>query len=213
MKRMRQLARSPFQFLVVGILAAGLSGCGSGSAVQVVDLNKVLDVMVATLTAEEGVGTGAKASAVQIASFNERYQQSLNALPLLEAKTVGVSMDKAGTFLGFQDDDANGQASVDELQLFTVEVDEIDENTIRLVATDLQGGYRRDSSPMARMGTGLLMGALIGSMLSRRSTAGISRSKFRGQAMSPKNYHSKAVSSAKAKARSRSGSRSLKFGK
>lgn len=211
MKRMRQLVHSPLQYLTLGALSLGLTGCG-GPAAQVVDLNKVLDVMVATLTAsgDNAVEQGADASNEQVGGFIVQYAMDLNAAPLLEeGKTVGIGMTESGSFLGFQD----GDPGADELQLFTVEIDEIDENTVRLIATDLQGGYQRDSSPMSRIGTGLLTGMLISSMLNRRSAAGISKSKYRGKQMSPKNYHTAAKSKAKAKARSRAGSRSLKFGK
>ena len=176
------------------------------------DLNKVLDVMVATLTAgsDNAVEQAADASNEQVVGFILQYAMDLNAAPLLEeGKTVGIGITELGKFLGFQDDNGDGDPADDELQLFTVEIDEIDENTVRLIVADLQGRYQRDSSPMSRFGTGLLTGMLISSMLNRRSAAGISKIKYRGKQMSPKNYHT----AAKAKARSRAGSRSLKFGK
>ncbi|MCP4698140.1 MAG: hypothetical protein GY862_15000 [Gammaproteobacteria bacterium] len=221
------------------ILTAGigcvlfLSGCGSSEPVEVIDLNKVLDVVVDSMkqTSDKQAGGGVAGDKQDVASSAETAEtaepaetpkvsdaekakkmaeflalctENMNKAKLI-SKPIGLGLLKDGTIEGFVDPNKNSKKDSGEKQIFTVE---IDAERNRLIATDTQNGYRRDNV-LGGMATGLLAGALIGSMLSRQRGAGVSSSRYSNMKMNDKNYHSKARSSARAK----SGSGSFSKGK
>jgi hypothetical protein len=188
-----------------------LSACG-GQRVEVINLNRVLDVMKSTLKEMDAKGGGAKidpkdTAAVQkyMNDFNTAFAKNLNAAKLMKTP-IGTKVEREGSILGFTDKNKNMQLDYGrgERRLFRVE---IDKPKNRLIAADLQRGYYRDSG-YHFSGTGLLAGMLIGHMLSRQSAAGLSSSRYTNSRMSPRNYHSGAVSRARAAARARARSRS-----
>ena len=211
------------------LMGAGIvflfAGCQPNVNVEVVDLNKVLDVFEKTLAELDGDDKEA-ASADDIKSLKEEDKEKENlflttfATNLNKAKImkdpVGVEFANAGTINGFTDKDGNNQKSSTEKQVFTLDLD-MERN--RVVATDNNNHYR-DYHYRPRFG--FFSGYMLGSMLSRsnsyysgpRATAKPDYSK---KTMSPKNYHSSAVAKAKSAARSsyrsRSGSRGFSFGK
>lgn len=221
-----------------------VGGCQS-QAVNIVDLNKVLDIFQATLNELDGTDVAKakvdggddaavdgeaeeapKADVVGIevvseedkakqAEFVTLFRTKLNAAKV-SAVPVGVTMDESGAVKGFADANNDNVKAAGEKELFKIE---IDEQRNRVVASD-GGGHYRDHS--FRPG-GFFTGYLLGSMLSRnRGYYSGARSNMKpdygSKQMSSKNYHSSAVSKAKAaarssSARSRSGSRGMSFGK
>jgi hypothetical protein len=214
--------------LLVAAFTAML-GCSDSTEVNVIDLNKVLDVMIETLDQMPAV-TGANAvtpvsdtgfiktalndgssesPAVDEATkekymqeFNARYTENLNKAQFYP-QPLATEVKNDGSFSGFVDANQNLAHDSGEPQIFTVE---IDAERSRLIATDTTYGYRRDGGFSM---SGLAAGLLVGHLLSRQSAAGVNTSKFKNMQMSPKNYHAGAVASARAKA----GSGSFKSGK
>lgn len=206
----------------VMIAAFVFMGCSS-EQVEVVDLNKVLDVMANTLDSfktekAEGSEVGAdgklatidptKENKEYMNKFVTKYQSDLNALPIMKTTAVGVALNSDGSVEGYADNNKNLKKDGSEKPLFKVE---IDAERSRLIATDLQNSYRRDRNWIFPVAGGFLAGYLMSSFLGRQKAAGVNTSRFGRMKMSPKSYHSSAVS--KAKARASGGSRSFRSGK
>lgn len=219
-----------FAHVFLGLIFLTLmSGCQSTS-VNVVDLNKVLDIFQATLTELDAKGGAAEAKEKAVVDQIEPVKEEDKAkeeqfLTLFRAKLnaakvskihVGVVMTPAGVFQGFADADKDNVKDSGEDELFKID---IDEERNRVVASD-GGGHHRDHS--YRHG-GFFSGYMLGSMLSRNQnyysgTRSGLRPDYGKTQMSPKTYHSSAVSKAKAaarssSARSRTGSKGFSFGK
>ena len=203
------------KLLSIGLVIMLLSACGGGQRVEVIDLNKVLDVMVTTLKEMDAKSNGAKvdpkdtaAKAKYMEDFNKLFATKLNAAKVY-SQPIGTQVEKEGSIMGFLDKNKNMKYELGngDRRLFRVEVDAAKK---RLIAADLQRGYYRDQG-YHFSGTGLLAGMLIGHMLSRQSASGFTGSRYSNQRMSPKNYHSGAVSRARAQSRARSRSRSGSF--
>ena len=190
-----------------------LTGCG-GQPVEVIDLNRVLDIMGKTFDKMETSGIGqnkidAKDPATQdkfMAEFNDQFAIDLNQANLV-SHPIETVVNADGSVTGFNDENRNKTIDIGEKKLFTVEVDAARN---RFIATDDQNGYRRDRG--FSMG-GFMTGMLIGNMLTRQRGAGIGGSRYANMRMSPNNYHSAATRKAKSTARSRSGSGSFSRGK
>ena len=215
-----------FSSLLVGLLFVIFSvGCGSDEVVEVIDLNRVLDVMTATLDELKNTpvkdadinAEGAETKALpkeDIALFLSHFEKNLNAAKLLSTP-IGTSMSKSGTITGFTDQDKNGVRDGSDKLLFTIEMDGEGE---RLIATDVQNQYRRDTHYRSGGGMGgFFTGYLIGSMLMGQRSMGIPPSRYSNMKMSSSNYHKAAVSKAKSRssssARSKGGSGSFKSSK
>jgi len=220
-------------FVLLGLPILGLVGCNVATQVEVVDLNKVLDALAAVLDeadAENSAdGSGAEAAvgitpvatededAAKQDAFLQKYAAKLNELQLTNSP-IGVMMSADGSIAGFTDPNKNMTKDAGEKKLFAVQID-AEQN--RLIASDTND-YHRDHRHRPRMG-GLFTGYMLGSMLGRQNNYYTSRPKpkFDSMKMSPKNYHSNAVTAARAKAgstssrsaRSRGGSRGFSFGK
>ncbi len=203
-------------FVLTGVL---LTGCSTST--EIIDLNKVLDIMTATLEELKQESPASAADPAQetiepldnefeAAEYNEifltRFAANLNKAKLISS-SIGVGMLNTGAIEGFIDKNKNSKKETSEKKLFTVE---IDSERNRLIATDTQNQYRRSSH--YRPG-GLFTGFLLGSMLSRQRHSGIRSSRFSNMKMSDKNYHKAATSKAKSSARSKSSSRSFRSGK
>lgn len=158
--------------------------------------------------------------------FLKKFAGNLNDAKIVE-DPVGVRLNADGSIEGFVDKDQNMQMSgAEEKSLFKIQID-TESNPPRLIASQTVEGdtYHRDRRYRYRPG-GMFMGYMLGSMMGRQSgyysgaRAG-SRPRFSGMNMSPRGYHTSAVSKARtaAKARTRSsgarrgGSRGFRGGK
>ena len=199
------------------------SGC-SDQSVDVVDLNKVVDALVAVLDE----GKVAKNSAVQQAGeaavsatdgnaevtstaeiqaiepekqdpakeseFLKKYAAKLNEMKAMSVP-VGVNMSPGGEIVGFQDPNQNMVQDMGEDKEFTVTIDVANN---RLVASD-NNGYHRPHGYGFSPG-GMMMGYMLGSMMGRQNSfysgpMASAKPGFSNTPMSPANYHKSAVSS------------------
>lgn len=210
-------------------VAFTLSGCGSSEqSVSVVDLDKVLEIFEKVLQ-PPGEANAVAANGAQPADAKEQAELKpveeaqedttktkafltklageLNKAKLIEDH-IGVHMLQTGDIEGFIDENKDLKRSgTNEKKLFVVS---IDYKNSRLVAIDDTGQgdktYRRDRGYHYRPG-GFFMGYMLGSMMGRqgryysggRAHPGYGR-------MSPRGYHSGAVSSARSRAKARGSS-------
>ena len=230
--------------LVIAVIGIALyflfapSDNGSGAAPGI-DLDRVLDITSETLlrddsevppqndarantAADTATGTGtangadaaaAAASVTALNGFRGQLQTAYNtATPPLYPQPLGVSIQQDGKILGYANPNNNTVQDSGEKTLFTVEVDGEKQ---RLIASNTSGQARDHGFS----GTGLLTGMLIGSLLSRQSSAGIRSSSLSNRSVTSRsNYRAQrsaaaSRSSAAASARSRSGSGSHRSGK
>ncbi len=208
------------KLIIIAVIGLAIFGSffSSEDDVNVVNLDTVLDSMIATFEALDG-DTAANANTEQTvngdtpenagktALFIETYHEKINEAKMMP-DPIGVAMQGDGSVLGFTDADNDNAQSGTETDLFKVEIDV--ENS-RLIATDLQHGYHRDSG--FRMGTGLLAGYMLGRMLTSQRAAGISPNRFKNMNMQPRGYHASARSSVRQRVKASRGSRSFSLGK
>lgn len=236
--------------LPVGTMLAFSVGCGVQNE-DVVDLNKVVNALVAVLdegnvaknaatkeggeavvSATDGFAEVSSTTEIQAiepdkqdptkeSDFLKKYAAKLNEMKAMNAP-LGVSMAAGGEIIGFQDPNQNMVQDMGESKEFTVTIDV--ENS-RLVASD-NHGFHRPHGYGFNPG-GMMMGYMLGSMMGRQRSfysGGMSSAKpsFSNTPMSPANYHSSAVSSARSTrmssgsstaARARTGSKGFSFGK
>lgn len=172
-----------------------LAGCEQKSATA--DLDRALGIASDSLTKFENTADVTEDNVMD--KFASKYSTSLNsAQPPMHTGIIGVSPEKDGSLLSFDDKNGNQIKDEGEKELFTVEVDS--ENN-RLVASS-EGEVREQGFS----GTGLLMGMLIGNMLSRQVATGANPAAKRA---TPK----RSVSTNKPSAKSRAGSGSFSRGK
>ena len=212
-------------FLPVGTLLAFSVGCMDQS-VDVVDLNKVVDALVAvldegavaknaaakqegdtTISATDGnaeVSSTAEIQAIEPekqdptkeSDFLKKYAAKLNEVKAMNAP-VGVSMTPGGEILGFKDPNQNMIQDMGESKEFTVTID-VSNN--RFVASDNNNNHRPHGYGFSP--GGMMMGYMLGSMMGRQKSfysGAMSANKpgFSNTPMSPANYHKTAVSSAR----------------
>ena len=236
--------------LPVGTMLAFSVGCGVQNE-DVVDLNKVVDALVAVLdegnvaknaatkeggeavvSATDGFAEVSSTTEIQAiepdkqdptkeSDFLKKYAAKLNEMKAMNAP-LGVSMAAGGEIIGFQDPNQNMVQDMGESKEFTVTIDVANS---RLVASD-NHGFHRPHGYGFNPG-GMMMGYMLGSMMGRQRSfysGGMSSAKpsFSNTPMSPANYHSSAVSSARSTrmssgsstaARARTGSKGFSFGK
>ena len=139
-----------------------LAGCDQKKSATA-DLDRVLGVASDSMTKFEGTEDVNKDNVMD--KFSSAYQSNLNsAQPPLLPGTIGVTPDKDGSLLSFEDKNNNNIQDEGEKDLFKLEVDS--ENN-RLVASSEEEVRESGFS-----GSGLLMGMLIGNMLSRQRATG-----------------------------------------
>lgn len=139
-----------------------LAGCDQNKSATA-DLDRVLGVASDSMTKFEGSEDVNKDNVMD--KFSSSYSSNLNsAQPPIHSGPIGVTPDKDGSLLSFDDKNNNQIQDEGEKDLFKLEVDS--ENS-RLVASS--DGEVRDSG---FSGSGLLMGMLIGNMLSRQRATG-----------------------------------------
>ncbi len=157
------------------------------------DLDQVLNVASGTFGSFENREDVNKDNVMD--KFASSYTQNLNSThPAIHAGAIGVEAKSDGSFGAFSDDNNNMTKDEGEQELFKLEVDS--ENN-RLIASDETEVRESHFS-----GTGLLMGMLIGSMLSRQRATGTNPA---ARKATPKSAHKSA--------RSRAGSGSHTSGK
>ena len=177
-----------------------MTGCNNNSN-HGVDLDRVLRIMSTTLSNVEYKSSQYPEGEI-MAVFAKQFQTDINnANPKIHPQTIGVLANNDGSISGFNDKNSNNTKDSGERQLFKVEIDATNQ---RLLASE--GNQVRESR---HAGTGLLTGLLIGSMLSRQRTAGVTPSSLSSKKTTPKSSTRKTTTSA----RSRSGSGSYSRGK
>lgn len=186
--------------LVVGyfFLFGGEQGEQTADLGQVLDRTEYVMLNYQSYLDENSIDTMGES---QIQEFTQFYQAVLNADPRFYDKTLGLTAQSDGSFLGYADSNSNGYQDNDEGKVFTVEIDE--ENR-RLIATDMAG----ESAGLRFSGTGFLAGALLGHFLTKQRSAGISKGSFNNRTVA-----NRASYKAPSSARSRSRSGGLRAGK
>lgn len=206
------------------VLAALISGCSQRA--EVIDLDKVLDIMKRTLdelntsvpVSQPAYGDTPPPDTVEPMSadtrnpeydalFLTRFSENLNAAKLTTDR-IGVSMLQDGSVEGFRDTNTNDMKDAYEKSIFKIE---IDTEGNRLIATDTQNRYRRSTG--YSMMHGMFAGYFLSSMFGRQHYSGVSPSRFRNMKMSNDNYRKSASSRFRSSARTKGGSRSFKSGK
>ncbi len=166
------------------------------------DLDRILGVASNSMTSFESKNSSnmeALNKGNVMDKFSSNYASDLNASqPPIHTGQIGINAQKDGSFAGFDDKNNNGVKDVDEKDLFKLEVDT--ENN-RLVASN-EGEVRESGFS----GSGLIMGMLLGNMLSRQRVTGANPAAKRA---TPKRTASKKSSFGSAKSRVGSGSHSL----
>lgn len=183
------------QIKLIGFVAVigfvGYSVLFSDSSEQTADLGQVLDRTEFAITEYQGYLGENNITEVTDAEMNEFTQYFTNVLnsdPRFYESTLGLKVQSDATFLGFADANANGLQDTDEGKVFTVE---IDEENMRLIATDVAG----NSTGLRFSGAGFLAGALIGNLIGRQRGAGISKSSFGNRSVSPRSNYTAPASS------------------
>jgi len=174
------------------------SGTGTSYIEDDIDLNLALDITVDTLHAyDESMGGQKPEGDAAFLGFAEELGTNYNlAQPPLYKSQIGVSPQQDASLLAFSDTNMNRTLDEGEEALFKIE---IDGEQSRIIASSRSG----EVNDHHFSGTSLLTGYLIGSMLSRQRSAGVTS----------KQLASKKPMTAKAAARSRAGSGSHSSGK
>ncbi len=174
-------------FVLLTVVASFLAP--SGNSETTAQLDRVLGVASETINDFENTPDVNKDNAMD--KFALKYNDSLNnAEPPIHENTLGTKARENGSLLSFDDKNANGVQDEGEESLFMMEVDA--ENN-QLIATN-----REESRQSGFSGSGLLMGYMIGSMLSRQRATGTN----------PAARRATAKGTPSARSRSRSGSHS-----
>jgi len=178
-----------FAFIAVALIGTFLGGNGGGNSEATAQLDRVLGVANNTINDFENTADVNKDNAMD--KFAVKYNDSLNAAePPIHTSTLGTRARENGSLLSFDDKNSNGVQDPGEDSLFMMEVDT--ENN-QLVATN-----QEESRQSGFSGSGLLMGYMLGSMLSRQRATGTN----------PATRRATAKGTPSARNRSRSGSHS-----
>lgn len=151
-------------YIVVAIaVGAVLLTDKSASGTSTAQLDQALGIASGTVKEFENTADVNENNAME--KFAAKYGSDLNsAQPPLNANPIGVESQANGAILSFDDVNSNGIKDSGEKELFTMEVDS--ENKQLIASTE---GESRQSG---FSGSGLLMGMMIGNMLSRQRATG-----------------------------------------
>lgn len=152
---------------------------------QTTDMGQVLDRTEFALNEFEGnlqQNQITEVSAGQVDEFAAYLGEVLNAEPRFFATDMGVGVQSDAKFLGFDDTNSNGVQDTEEANLFTIEIDEANN---RLIGTDVAG----NETGMRFSGSGFLTGMLIGNLLSRQRSAGVSAASFNNRSVAPRSSY------------------------
>jgi len=198
------IKNSTLTMLLSGIIL--LSGCTENNyAKNDIDLNRVLDITVNTLQAyDETINKESNPDSDQAFwGLAEKLAANYNnAQPKLYEGNIGVLPQKDASILAYVDSNANNtlDRGTEDL-LYKIE---IDGDNARVIASSNTGEVQdRHFS-----GGGMMTGFLMGSLLSRQSSAGVNRSNLAG-----KRTVSAGAARSAYSARSRAGSGSHASGK
>jgi hypothetical protein len=184
--------------IICGALA--LTACDQNKSATA-DLDRVLGVASHSMNSFESKNSSSGEALNEgnvMEKFSSNYASDLNASqPPIHTGPIGVKSQADGSLAGFDDKNNNGVKDADEKDLFKLEVDT--ENN-RLVASN-EGEVRESGFS----GSGLIMGMLLGNMLSRQRATGANPAAKRA---TPKRSASKSKSFGSAKSRVGSGSHS-----
>ena len=193
--------------IVIAFIAFVIFGSRDETTAPGVDLNEVLDVTVDTITGYDQQAAADDQKAESIDGFREQLRTAYNtAQPPLSPQPVGVDLRNDGVIVGYADPNGSDAKDSGENPLFTVEIDGEKE---RLIATDTSGQSQEHGFSMG----GLLTGYIIGSLLSRQSAAGVSKSSLANRTTTSKSSYAASRAAAISSARARSGSGSHRSGK
>jgi hypothetical protein len=171
-----------------------------------VDLDRVMKITTQSMQRYEQTNLNAVKGTMDdlaMAQFSRDLADDLRmAQPPLYASPIGIVVAKDGSIQGYNDKNGNYVRETGEGDLFKIE---IDSQNNRIIASN--DGVVREQG--MGMGTGLMMGMLMGSMLSRQSAAGIRPGAFSNKRATPKPRARSSFGSA----RSRAGSGSFSSGK
>lgn len=149
-----------------------LTACGTSTdnTSSLAELNRALDVASNTMGSFEQKNSGAEGSVNKdnaMDVFSKDYAENLNKdQPLAHLGHLGVKAEADGSFAAYADKNKNNTQDADEDGVFKLEVDA--END-RLVASNENAVQ---DQPQMGMGSGLLMGMLLGNMMSRQRMTG-----------------------------------------
>ncbi|HBH36098.1 MAG TPA: hypothetical protein DDW45_06970 [Gammaproteobacteria bacterium] len=187
--------------LIIGIPLL-LGGCTQKA--PGVDLDRVMKITTQSMQNYEKTnlsGVEGKMDDLAMAQFSRDLADDLRmAQPPLYTSPIGIAVAKEGSIQGYNDKNGNYIRETGEEDLFKIE---IDSQNNRIIASN--DGVVREQG--MGMGGGLMMGMLMGSLLSRQSAAGIRPGAFNNKRATPK---PRARTSS---ARSRAGSGSFSSGK
>lgn len=181
------------KFVAFGIIAfviftAVSNNSGSDDGYSGLDLDQALSVASTSLTKFEGTENVDKDNVMD--KFSAKYGSDLNATqPALHTGNIGVNSQEDGSFLAFDDQNNNQIKDANEGDLFKLEVD--NENNRLIASNDEQVNEQGFS------GSGLLMGMLLGNMMSRQRATGANPA---AKKATPRASKSKGFSSAKSRA-------------
>ena len=151
--------------VIVGAFA--LTACDQKKSATA-DLDRILGVASDSMVSFENKNSSSMESLNEgnvMEKFSSSYASDLNAsVPPIHSGPIGVKPEQDGSLAGFDDKNNNGVKDADEKDLFKLEVDT--ENN-RLVASN-EGEVRESGFS----GSGLIMGMLLGNMLSRQRATG-----------------------------------------
>lgn len=178
----------------IAVAATFLTNNEGSSGTSTAQLDRALGIASDTMNGFEGTAEVDESNVMD--KFTTTYNENLNAAqPPMNANPIGINAQENGALLSFDDQNSNGIQDEGEKDLFTMEVD--GENS-RLIASS-----ESESRDHGFSGSGLLMGMLIGNMMSRQRTTGTN----------PASRKTTARGTASPSARSRSGSGSHSRGK
>ncbi len=192
--------------------AAIVAGCGSSKPkAERINLDKVISIMMDTLKETDTVketdkkatvsdpivrpgettSTSADKDKPKVApitkmdaekekKFLEKFAENLNKAHL-KSTSIGVAMLPDGAIEGFEDPNTNMKKDAGEKSLFKIHVDQ---KRNRVIASDTVHGQHRDHSLASGVG-GLMMGYMLGRMLTRQSASGFDTRQFEQMKMSP----------------------------
>ncbi|MBG7602450.1 MAG: hypothetical protein IZT60_07890 [Gammaproteobacteria bacterium] len=173
-----------------------------------VDLDRVMKITTESMQRYEQTnlsGVKGEMDDLAMAQFSRDLADDLRmAQPPLYTSPIGIVVSKDGSIQGYNDKNGNYVRETGEGDLFKIE---IDSQNNRIIASN--DGVVREQG--MGMGGGLMMGMLMGSMLSRQSAAGIRPGAFNNKRATPKPRAR--TKSSFGSARSRAGSGSFSSGK
>ncbi len=173
--------------VIVGVLGfAAYSYFLAPKSEQTADLGQVLDrTEFAIIQYQEYLEANsiAEASDAQVDEFTGYLTQVMNSEPRFYDTPLGLEILSDAKFSGYADPNANGVRDTGEGEIFTIEIDEANN---RLIATDTTG----QSAGLRFSGAGFLAGALIGNLIGRQRSAGISASSFNNRTVTPRTNYS-----------------------